>query len=737
MPSERETLDSVRFGRFSVSIETGELRKDGIRLKLSGQAIQVLALLAANPGKLVTREELQQKLWPGNIYGDPEHGLNAAVNKLRETLGDSATEPTYIETIPGRGYRFIAKTAEVPSATSLAEPENAVQIASPEQPAAPAHVSAARARVGSRFAALAVILCIVAVGSYLAWKLLLQPTPELHAVPFNALPGSAFPGSFSPDGQQIVFNWDQNKGSFGVFVQMVGEEQPHLIAPGSDRMNSPAWSRDGKWIAFLRPNSLSDSHIVRVPALGGHEVVLERIGPGCSYNLHSNQPVWSSDATSFVLTGSANNSEQTAIHMLRLHDLKDSRLTMPPAGSIGDSAPALSPDGKEIAFVRTLSQGVSQIAVLTSDSENVRSLGTVPGNISGLTWDEVGRDLIYSSDKSGIYRLWRISARGGISRLIDVGEDAVSPIVSARSHRLAYAREHVDNNIWRVRFGEQGNGEARDKLIASSRLESQPVFSPDDRKITFISDRSGAPEVWVSNADGSDPVRLTDIGNPVTGSPTWSPDGRLIAFDSRLRGHSDIYVVGMDGAKARRVTDDGFDNSDPSWSADGRWIYYSSSATGSWQIWKVPLDGGQAIQVTREGGAWPAFEGVDGSTLYYLKFKDSIDLFQKFLPNGEERRFTHIPPLAFWNGWQLAKGGIYFAPRGPETESAASPSDIVQEDLVLQYFDFATKVTTPVTRLRDALARPGGFTVSKDGRTILYVQTDSIGAEIMLVENFH
>jgi Tol biopolymer transport system component/DNA-binding winged helix-turn-helix (wHTH) protein len=732
MPDERETLDSVRFGRFSVSIETGELRKDGIRLKMSGQAIQVLGLLASKPGQLVSREELQQKLWPGNNFGDPEHGLNAAVNRLRETLGDSATEPKYIETIPGRGYRFIAKTVGGTNGTSLAEPGYGVQTASPGRPAAPAQVSLATGHVAGRFITLAFIVCVIGAGSYLTWKLR-QPRAELHAVPFNALPGSAFPGSFSPDGQQIVFNWDQGKGSFGVFVQMVGEELPHLVAPDSNRMNAPSWSPDGKWIAFLRANSLSDSHIVRVPALGGHEVVLERMGPGCSRDLHSNQPAWSSGGESLILTGKATSSEQTAIHMLRLHDLQDSRLTTPPAGSIGDSEPAVSPDGKEIAFVRTLSDGVSQIVVFSLAAENERVVGVIPGKISGLTWDETGRDLIYSSDRSGIYRLWRIPATGGISRLIDVGEDAVSPIISARGHRLAYAREHVDNNIWRVRLRDQSGDDDRDKLIDSSRLEAQPQFSPDDSKITFISDRSGAPEVWVSNADGSDPVRLTDMGTPVTGSPNWSPDGRQIAFDSRLRGHSDIYVVGMDGAKPHIVSDDGNNNSEPSWSADGKWIYYSSPATGSWQIWKVPVDGGQAMQVTTQGGAW-AFESTDGSTLYYLNPRsDNLEILQKQLPHGAERRFAHIPALEFWNGWQVAKGGIYFAASRPKMESVA----LGQKDFVLQYFDFATNVTTPVTTLRDTLARPGGFTVSKNGRTILFVQTDSLGAEIMLVENFH
>jgi DNA-binding winged helix-turn-helix (wHTH) protein/Flp pilus assembly protein TadD len=103
-----ETVGSIRFGPYELSLDGEELRKDGNRLKLTGQAIQVLVVLATNAGKLVAREELQHKLWPGATYGDFEHGLNAAVNRLRETLGDSATDPKYIETIPRRGYRFIA-----------------------------------------------------------------------------------------------------------------------------------------------------------------------------------------------------------------------------------------------------------------------------------------------------------------------------------------------------------------------------------------------------------------------------------------------------------------------------------------------------------------------------------------------------------------------------------------------------------------------------------------------------
>src|SRR5215831_13264259 len=105
--TERGTMQVVRFGPFEISADSGELRENGARIKISGQAIQVLLILLENPGRVVSREELQQRLWPGANSGDFDHGLNAAVNRLREVLGDSATQSKYIETVPRRGYRFI------------------------------------------------------------------------------------------------------------------------------------------------------------------------------------------------------------------------------------------------------------------------------------------------------------------------------------------------------------------------------------------------------------------------------------------------------------------------------------------------------------------------------------------------------------------------------------------------------------------------------------------------------
>src|SRR6516165_11022401 len=107
MPYRVGTSQVIHFATFEVDLQAQELRKAGLRLKLSGQPFQVLAILLERPGTVVTREDLQKRLWPGTFV-DVDHNLNTAINKIREALGDSSENPRFVETLPRRGYRFIA-----------------------------------------------------------------------------------------------------------------------------------------------------------------------------------------------------------------------------------------------------------------------------------------------------------------------------------------------------------------------------------------------------------------------------------------------------------------------------------------------------------------------------------------------------------------------------------------------------------------------------------------------------
>src|SRR5664279_4719829 len=122
------TATDIRFGPFEVDLQAGELRKGGLKLKLSGQPFQVLTILLERPGEVVTREELQKRLWP-DTFVDVDHNLNTAINKIREVLGDSAESPRYVETLPRRGYRFIA-----PVDIGVAQPAPIPELAPPSKP---------------------------------------------------------------------------------------------------------------------------------------------------------------------------------------------------------------------------------------------------------------------------------------------------------------------------------------------------------------------------------------------------------------------------------------------------------------------------------------------------------------------------------------------------------------------------------------------------------------------------
>src|SRR6266478_7328952 len=126
----------VRFGAYEVDLHTHELWKHGTRVKLVGQPFEILAVLIARSGQLVTREELRSQLWPGDTFVDFNHGLNAAVNKLRDALCDSADDPKYIETLPRRGYRFVAAVEKV-TPTQVTEAAVALPVEPPKPQAEP------------------------------------------------------------------------------------------------------------------------------------------------------------------------------------------------------------------------------------------------------------------------------------------------------------------------------------------------------------------------------------------------------------------------------------------------------------------------------------------------------------------------------------------------------------------------------------------------------------------------
>lgn len=222
MSSEPAAPHMLRFGLFELDLRAGELRKQGRNIKLQDQPLQMLELLLRRPGELVTREEVQQALWPADTFVEFDQGLNTAIKKIRLALGDSADNPRFVETIPRKGYRFIA-------------PVEARQAESP----APAIVISRQPHL--RWAII--LFGLMAGGGVAGWWLHTNRTPEpqLVAVSLTSYPGYETTPTFSPDGNHVAFSWNRQ-----IYVKLIGTDEPVRLTHDESASFSPAWSPDGR-----------------------------------------------------------------------------------------------------------------------------------------------------------------------------------------------------------------------------------------------------------------------------------------------------------------------------------------------------------------------------------------------------------------------------------------------------------------------------------------------------------
>src|SRR5215467_972239 len=336
MSSLRSDPRVVRFGVFVVDISAGELRKQGRLIKLQEQPLQVLELLLSRPGEVVTREEMQQTLWPADTFVEFDQGLNTAIKKIRTALGDSAENPRFIETIPRKGYRFIAPVQGY---------------------AAPSVVAQRTGR--RRFWPTATVSAIVVIGGCVLWLHMNQRRePAPAPVPLTSYPGSEVLPSFSPDGNQVAFAWNTAENppihsNFDIYLKLIdGSEAVRLTHDPADEL-SPAWSPDGRYIAFLRTLSAERVGVFLIPAIRGYVKKLAEVYGNPKWLFYSSLS-WFPDGKRLAVMDKASPGDPYALFLLSAETGEKRRLTSPPHGIHGDGNPAVSPDGRALAFSRSV-----------------------------------------------------------------------------------------------------------------------------------------------------------------------------------------------------------------------------------------------------------------------------------------------------------------------------------------------------------------------------------------------
>ncbi|MEP7336777.1 MAG: protein kinase [Acidobacteriota bacterium] len=560
-------------------------------------------------------------------------------------------------------------------------------------------------------------------------KPLEEPLGETRFVPLIGEPGRKDLAAISPDESRVAFAWDGGAGAevspTDIYVKVIGTDGPPLrltTAPEKDAL--PCWTPDGKYVTFVRSQSDGKNVVLRVPASGGPEQKLTETSTSAS---------WSPDGKTLAVTGSPEAAEDKGIFLVKVETGQRTRLTTPEP-TTSDYFPRFSPDGKMVAFTRESSGNVTDIFIVPAIGGALRQLTSEKSGAPGLVaWTSDSREVVFSAFLRGTRGLWRISAQGGTpARVMVNARNPINPDISRQGNKLVWTEYSNDSNLWLYQGGGFAGREVPGKFGAPVKLPTSslyedhcPTFSPDGQTILFASERTGALELWMCDAEGKTAARqLTRAGS--AGSPRWSYDGKWIAFDSSADGDPNIYVMSAMGDSTwRRLTFENSSESLPAWSRDGQWIYFRSNRAGSRQIYKMPALGGEAKQLTFNGG-YEGFESPDGKLFYYSKGRGTYGIYSVPANGGEEKLVPELKDAGYWRSWTLVNEGIGFIAKESESEWA------------IRFFSFATRRTTSLVALKHApLWWAPGLALSPDGRRLLYAHLEQPYDELMLMENFH
>ena len=579
---------------------------------------------------------------------------------------------------------------------------------------------------------LVLSLCAVAAVVSILGRLAGGPDSVKKAVTLVSPGGAEAYPSFSPDGKRLVYSVRLAKDQgFHLFVRNLpyGGRWQLTGAAGSDI--APAWSPDGASVAFLRMENGRAACMV-VPAAGG----AERKVADCAVAAEMEQPppavAWTPDSQSLAVVVAGEN-QLPAIALVPAAGGAPKTLTNPPQGTLGDSTPAVSPDGKTVAFVRSSSGENADIFTCDLSGGNLQRLTFDGRAVRGVGWTPDGSHMVYAGHLMGTWRLWRLPATGGSPHDLGFARNGAQyPAVALAGGRLAYTDNPTVSAIWRAPLGPAADAGAK-SLIRSTGRETAPSYSRDGKKIADISDQTGRDEIWVSDADGGHRAQLTHFnGRTDPGYPRWSPDGLSILFDMRGGDVSEVDIVPATGGTPKRVL---MNANGASWSNDGKTIYYQSRG----QICKASADGANPQTLTTEGGAGQPAESLDGKFVYYAKRRE---IWRVPADGGAEEEAIQSEHGFIMGGARLTAKGAYYVEwnrgdmrmRGRGGNRGGMMLAFNSAPITVCFYDFATRKSSTVfeTEVMDF----SGLSLSPDGKYILYPRVDQSETNLMLVEGF-
>ena len=583
MPGLPEPSRIARFGIFEVDPQARGLYKAGRRISLHEQPFRILLALLERPGEVVTREELRQRVWPGGTFVDFDSGLNTAVNKLREALGDSADSPRFIETVPRLGYRFLAPvdglsngyaaTPRSPDGNQGIELNNRLEkAADPPQ--------ALAARTGRLWPWIAI--AALAVGLACGWGLtrLRQPPANETALRVQINPPEGAQFSFglgiggialSPDGRTAVFVATTN-GKVELWLRPLGATEAHKV-PGTEGAVFPFWSPDSKSVAFFAEGKLQ-----RVDMSGGKPTTICDVSRGWG-------GAWTSDgqiifsAFGFGLRR-VNSTGGTPSPFTTLDASRGEGLHL---------WPQMLPGGRFLVFVQSqkrehagvyvasLAKPDKRVLVLNTDAKALYASGGDGRDY--LVWQQAGILVAQEFD------VRELKMRGDVRTLGDpvavFGGGLMNASVSGTLILCGNAGTLMQFT-WFDRAGKRLGMFGEPDEYVHFRL------SPDGRRAVAARNKPDGRDLWLVEADRGVANRLTaSFGQK--GYPVWSSNGRTILFASSAPYN--LYGQSIDGGgEEHRITQSSNYQVPNDWSRGGRYLLYTEIGAGTgFDLWTLAI----------------------------------------------------------------------------------------------------------------------------------------------------
>ncbi len=528
--------DVYRTGPFAYDAAERELRRDGIRLEAQPKVLAALELFLAAPGRLHTREELLDRLWPGLHVG--EEALTQTIRKLRLLLGDDAAEPRYLQTVLKGGYRFVAPVERLEVST----PSPAGPAHPPLPPARPSgKASPPRSATGQRRLLTGAALGVAAV-ALLALALARRgespPSSLWTAEPrrLTSTPRLEIQPAISPDGALVAYSAAADDatppGELDLWLLAVtGGEPLRLTATPLDEWGA-RFRRDGREILFLRGSPGDyDTELRAIPVFGGSE---RRLAPAAG------SADWSPDGSELALARHAGDGYE--IVRRRIDDGGERRLA-----TLAEAPHALvwSPDGRRLAFLAGRRHWV-----LDAHGGAPRSVAPETSAERGLAWD--GNEALLSNVASPgrDRRIARLPLSGEPETVLQAFAGATEPSVAAQGGALVFLGESKQREIWRL----DADGSAATARAAPSTVEGFDLDLAGD--VLVLLDWDPTPGRTPLVAQRLSTGEIENLGEGLC--PALSPDGTLLAtFDPRP-GERGLFLHDLrTGARRRLVADAG------------------------------------------------------------------------------------------------------------------------------------------------------------------------------------